>query len=468
MKSIFSKKMNATRIFGLALLATVFINHDATFAGGRFTRANSPYIINGDLRVSAGDSLIIEPGVELRFSASSSFIVEGLLIAQGTEQDSIFFTVNSVSPTSGSWNGVFLYNSSARPLRRVVVSFAATGITCDGGAPIIEHSDFRRNVNGIDFLNGTTAQIRYSLFLQNENAAIRCIGASPKIELNAITQNALTGFESAIVCNGASPRIQRNIILGNGHSGIDCVNGSSAEIYQNTLANNEFGVTISDSDPKIYNNIITGSSFGISGESAQPEIFYNNVFGNSDGNFLDCPAGVGELSAVNFNGHASDAFGNISFHPLYVNPAENDYRIGQGSSCIDAGSPDNPAGGEFVGARPDLGFLEFDGAISDVSRGESTAPEEHALQQNYPNPFNPETTIDYSIGGTTGQSVRLTIYNSLGQLVRQLIDTSQAPGQYQVHWNGKDEFGRQAGSGVFFSRLQVNKELHIRKMLLTH
>jgi len=85
------------------------------------------------------------------------------------------------------------------------------------------------------------------------------------------------------------------------------------------LANNEFGISISESDLFLNNNIVTGSSTGISSESSEPEIFYNNVFGNSDGNFLDCPAGVGEMSAVNFNGHASDVFGNISFHPLYVN-----------------------------------------------------------------------------------------------------------------------------------------------------
>ncbi len=467
MKNSFLNKLSAAGIFGFVLVATFVLAHTSSFAGGRLTRANSPYIINGDLRVYAGDSLIIDPGVELRFGASSSFIVDGLLIAQGTEQDSIFFTSNSVSPTPGSWNGVFLYNAKARPLRRVVVSFAATGITCDGGTPIIEHSDFRKNVNGIDFLNATTAQVRYSVFLANENAAIRCIDASPKIELNAISQNALTGFESAIVCNGASPRIQHNLILGNGHSGIDCANGSSAEIYQNTLANNEFGITISDSDPKVFNNIITGSSTGISSESAEPEILYNNVFGNSDGNFLDCPAGVGEMSTVNFNGHASDAFGNISFHPLYVNPAENDFRIGQGSPCIDAGSPDNPAGGTFVGARPDLGFLEFDGAISDVSDGKSTVPEEHALAQNYPNPFNPGTTIDYKVGGTKPQSVQLMIYNSLGQLIRDLINTTQAPGLYQVYWDGKDDFSRAVGSGVYFSRLEVNRESHIRKMILT-
>lgn len=467
MKNTSSKKINPKRIVGIALLATGFIAHAALFAGGRLTRANSPYLINGDMRVSAGDSLIIDPGVELRFGASSSFIVEGLLIAQGTEDDSIYFTAAGASPTSGSWNGIFLYNAPARPLRRVVVSFAATGITCDGGSPIIEDCDFSGNVNGIDFVNGATAQIRRSLFLQNGNAAIRCIDASPTIELNVITQNALTGFESAIVCNGASPRIQHNLIFGNGHSGIDCANGSSAEIYQNTLTNNEFGVTISDSNPQLYNNIVTGSSTGISSESAEPEIFHNNVFGNSDGNFLDCPAGVGEMSTVNFNGHAGDAFGNISLDPIYVNPAESDFRIAQGSPCIDAGSPDNPAGGVFAGSRPDLGFLEFDGAISEVSGGEYAVPEEHALAQNYPNPFNPGTTIEYMVGGSTAQPVRLAIYDGLGRLVRELVDASQAPGPYRVYWNGKDELSRAAGSGVYFSRLKVNKELHTRKMILT-
>jgi parallel beta-helix repeat protein len=466
MRNLRSKYLNPASIRAAAFLLAITATVAESVMAGKLTRANSPYVINGDLRVPAGDSLLIEPGVELRFGASSSFIVDGILIAQGTEEDSIFFTANGASPTPGSWNGVFLYNAPARTLRHLVISYASTGVTCDGGAPILERSRISQNLNGMDFLNGTTAQIRNSIFLQNENAAIRCIGASPKIAANVIWQNALTGFESAVVCNAATPRIQYNLIIFNGRSGIDCANGSTAQIYQNTLANNELGITISDSNPLIYNNIVTGSSAGISAESSEPEIFFNNVFGNSDGNFLDCPEGVGEAVTTNFNGDASDVFSNISLNPVYVNPVNNDFRIGAGSPCIDAGSPQNPGGGLFTGQHPDIGFLESDGTISEVAAAAPT-PAKHALELNYPNPFNPGTTIEYVVGGISAQTVRLVIYNSLGQHVRELIDARQAPGAYQVQWNGENDHDLPVVSGVYFSRLQINNEVHIRKMALS-
>lgn len=542
-----------------ALLTLAFVLSGTTLLAGnitgavrgRLSLAASPYFVTGDLRVQPGDSLVIEPGVEMRFGASSSFIVEGVLIAHGTEQDSIRFTSNAPQGGApGDWNGIFLYRDGESPIQRAVVSYAATGITCDGSAPVIEFNDVRKNVNGIDCLNGATPQIRYNQLAYNVNAAIRCSASAPMIQANLIRHNALSGFESAVVCNGANPTIQLNLIYANGNSGIDCANGAAPLIYQNTLAGNNFGITISDSDPVLHNNLITGSITGISCENAAPQVRFNNVVGNLDRDFLNCPPGVGERTTVNFNNDSCDVFANISFDPFYVNPAEGDFRIGEDSPCVDAGNPANPADFVFSGARPDIGFHEFDGGtlsvefsyflwrngelvwetasetnnlgfeiqraihsgsqfvviafvpgnsttasprtyhyrdevnsgiyyyrlkqidtdgssrLSAVLRVDYAMPRQHTLGQNYPNPFNPSTTIAYEISGAVEMPVRLLIYNGLGQVIRELINTRQLPGRHQVAWAADDALGRPVTSGVYFYRLEINDEIQARQMIL--
>ena len=54
-------------------------------------------------------------------------------------------------------------------------------------------------------------------------------------------------------------------------------------------------------------------------------------------------------------------------------------------------------------------------------------PGQFRLEQNYPNPFNPQTTIKYQLpvfkqDGTTDNYVNLSVFNSLGQKIRILVD----------------------------------------------
>ncbi len=78
-------------------------------------------------------------------------------------------------------------------------------------------------------------------------------------------------------------------------------------------------------------------------------------------------------------------------------------------------------------------------------------PTEYALHDNYPNPFNPITHIKYDIPENT--YVRLSIYNTLGQHVVDLVNEEQAPGFYQMQWNGLSKKGTPVGSGLYFYRL---------------
>ena len=94
----------------------------------------------------------------------------------------------------------------------------------------------------------------------------------------------------------------------------------------------------------------------------------------------------------------------------------------------------------------------------------STTPKEFALYQNYPNPFNPVTTIKFSV--QKNEHVKLVVYNMLGQPVRTLIDKNVAAGSHAAIWNGTDNSERTLSSGVYYVRLQTEKQSATRKMLL--
>ena len=88
------------------------------------------------------------------------------------------------------------------------------------------------------------------------------------------------------------------------------------------------------------------------------------------------------------------------------------------------------------------------------------------LQPNYPNPFNPETIIQYSLDNLTSETTQLWIYNSLGQLTRQLVNEDQPAGNYQVSWDGKDDSGKPAASGIYYYQLISGNHKAVQKMIL--
>ena len=102
-------------------------------------------------------------------------------------------------------------------------------------------------------------------------------------------------------------------------------------------------------------------------------------------------------------------------------------------------------------------------AFADEHR-EEDLPTGFVLEANYPNPFNPETVIRYSLDQHS--PVDLAIYNVLGQRVRTLVEADQQSGRYEVVWDGLDDAGRSAASGVYVYQLRAGTFLASRTMLL--
>jgi len=86
-------------------------------------------------------------------------------------------------------------------------------------------------------------------------------------------------------------------------------------------------------------------------------------------------------------------------------------------------------------------------------------PDRYELQQNYPNPFNPATKIEYAI--PEEGFVNLTVYNVIGQVVKEIVNEYKRAGYYEVTFNANN-----LGSGFYLYRITSGKFNATKKMLL--
>lgn len=139
------------------------------------------------------------------------------------------------------------------------------------------------------------------------------------------------------------------------------------------------------------------------------------------------------------------------------------------SSAKFGGSTSQTAIGKATGAyRVYLGFWTPWVVEMSPVQGEdedlSQIPDHFDLGQNYPNPFNPNTVIEYALPQRS--SVKITIYNVLGQKVKVLKDKTEEAGYKSVVWDGKDDSGVELASGIYFYRIMAKDFVKTRKMTM--
>jgi hypothetical protein len=89
-----------------------------------------------------------------------------------------------------------------------------------------------------------------------------------------------------------------------------------------------------------------------------------------------------------------------------------------------------------------------------------SSPFDYIMYQNYPNPFNPSTTIEFSLPEDVN-SVKLSIYNVLGEKITELINTSLPAGKYSYQWDATYMV-----SGMYIYELRTDKFVSVKKMIL--
>jgi len=94
----------------------------------------------------------------------------------------------------------------------------------------------------------------------------------------------------------------------------------------------------------------------------------------------------------------------------------------------------------------------------------NTGPTSFNLSQNYPNPFNPSTRIKFTIPSVPSQhnvSVRLKVYDILGNEVATLVDEEKEAGNYEVEFSSAN-----LASGIYIFRLQTEEFTSTKKMTI--
>lgn len=99
-------------------------------------------------------------------------------------------------------------------------------------------------------------------------------------------------------------------------------------------------------------------------------------------------------------------------------------------------------------------------ALESRSEGQ---PETISLLSSFPNPFNPMTTIRYQLAADN--VVRLSVIDLTGKRVRTLVNEYQTTGTYSLQWDGRNDAGERAGTGVFLVRLDNGSLIETIKVI---
>ncbi|MDM7914672.1 MAG: right-handed parallel beta-helix repeat-containing protein, partial [Candidatus Eisenbacteria bacterium] len=380
---------------------------------GVWDLAGSPYWVEGDLAVTAGQTLTIEPAVEVRFRGPYAMRVAGTLLAVGTEADSILFTRDQPI-AAHRWHGIDMVGAGAS----TEIAYARVEYVRAPDA----YPDVR---GGAMYVEECSPHIHHCLLQNNEShnanqngmgGGVACISSSAVIEFCVIRHNTADsgggictleyGTEiirnnriegnTAPYCGGgiyagvrSSPVIENNVIAGNsaqgwGGGGITLWNwyavfGQSKTVRNNVIAGNTTGVvgggfyirydTSILENNTVIGNHATGGGGGVYVLNAgygdyPPELRNFVIWGNTGPDpSIRLESSTGSAAFVVYSdvegGFAGT--GNLDEDPLL---ADEMGHLGPGSPCIDAGDPSPAFEDECFppslgGARNDMGCLLY-------------------------------------------------------------------------------------------------------------
>ncbi len=120
-------------------------------------------------------------------------------------------------------------------------------------------------------------------------------------------------------------------------------------------------------------------------------------------------------------------------------------------------------GGMGENGQPVTSIEKLD-LITGIPNNHSQIVNGFKLDNNYPNPFNPSTQISFSVGKES--QVSIDIYSILGQRIKNLTSKNYSVGNYQITWDGTDNYGKQVAAGVYIYRLSSDYFTDSKKMVL--
>jgi len=118
----------------------------------------------------------------------------------------------------------------------------------------------------------------------------------------------------------------------------------------------------------------------------------------------------------------------------------------------------DPGAAGGVAASPAFRFTVFgpNGTTAPEVTGMPVATSSPLQLSAGPNPFNARTTLRFDLAQRS--RARLVVYDVTGRAVRKLYDRVAVPGAYAVDWDGRDDAGHAMPGGVYFYRLETDRD----------
>jgi len=364
----------------LCSLAFAETNIPSGSVSGIWNSAGSPYIIEGDIELENSDQLVIEAGVNIVFSGNYQFLISGRILADGTQNQNIYFQPSEV----GNWKGLRFYNTQTNLQDSCRFNYVnITQSSAIGGAPyywggavycqnssdlIFENCSFTNNFSqgsgGAVYLDNSHIIISNSTITDNTSngagGAIFLINSNALIE-NCLIRNNSANFDGgAISCSSSEPiitfcEISNNSAEMNG-GGVALYNNSNLLFDRTTITMNHSVIDDSEiavlynSELQLNNTVVWDYDFeiGISiANSSSVSATYSVICGaeETDNYFGEGCSNQDPLFLDSENG---------DYHTTWSNFPEQDETK---SPCIDSGDPISIP--DEDGTRADIGRYYF-------------------------------------------------------------------------------------------------------------
>jgi parallel beta-helix repeat protein len=241
-----------------------------------------------DVVVAPEATLLVEPGTVVSFVSRKnrplSLVVQGKLVAQGTESEPVVFTSAARNRQPGDWQGIVLNGTGEHTsrIRYAHISFARHGIQGARARLVLEDSVLERNETGLTLLKAFVGGAYACRFTANTVACVWNQNSDFSLTHCLVKDNLKEGLR----CNlNSAPEIIHNIIQQNGEAGIVCFQGATPLIRDNLVEGHGKGILVEmKSHPEIRWNDLTGNDTAIWVEKlVSPKITGNRIVDNGVG-----------------------------------------------------------------------------------------------------------------------------------------------------------------------------------------